>query len=269
MIGIYKITNRINNKCYIGQSINIERRWKEHINDDIKLDRAIGKAFKKYGISNFTFEIIEQCSEEKLDEREIFWIQYYNSYANGYNMTLGGGGRSCDYKYIVEQYKIYKTIQETAKKCNCHFHTVSSALKSYNITPNANSLGLERPIKQINPTTLEVINTYRSLSEAQKVLNIKNNSLLSRALKEHCIAYGYFWLDYNEKVSILKPKIPKNNYKNKKILKIDEENNILGEYFSVKDALLSIGKKGTETGIYKVLKGERTTAYGYRWKVVE
>lgn len=270
MIGIYKITNKINNKCYIGQSINIERRWKEHLNDDIKLDRAIGKAFKKYGINNFTFEIIEICLEEQLDEKEIYWINYYNSYNNGYNMTLGGGGRICDYKYIIEQYKIYKTAQETAKACNCHFHTVSNALKSYNITPNANSLGVERPIKQINPTTLETINIFPSLAAAQKAFNVKNNCLFSRALKEHTIAYGFLWLDLNEDISVLKPITPKNNYKNKIILKISKDDNIiLGEYKSVKEALASIGKQNGATGIYKALKGDRLVAYGYKWKVKE
>lgn len=88
MIGIYKITNLINNKSYIGQSINIKRRWREH-------KRMTGKNLmyedmKKFKIENFSFEVIEECLIDKLDEREIYWIKYYDTYNNGYNLTTGG-----------------------------------------------------------------------------------------------------------------------------------------------------------------------------------
>lgn len=93
MIGIYKITNKINNKCYIGQSTNIERRWAEHQNKYHKYpDRALYRAFNKYGLENFIFEIIEECEDTQLNDKEKYWIQYYNSYHNGYNLTLGGDG---------------------------------------------------------------------------------------------------------------------------------------------------------------------------------
>lgn len=98
-IGIYKITNKINNKCYIGQSIHIEERWTDekycafeptnpHYNS------ILSKAFRKYGIENFNFEILEKCPYEFLNEREKFYIQKYDSYYNGYNATTGGEGNS-------------------------------------------------------------------------------------------------------------------------------------------------------------------------------
>lgn len=95
--GIYKITNNINNKIYIGQSQNIEQRWRSHkyesINEKQKpYNYSIHKAFRKYGLDNFSFDIIEIVPKEKLNEREIYWINYYNSYKNGYNETLGGEG---------------------------------------------------------------------------------------------------------------------------------------------------------------------------------
>ena len=93
MIGIYKITNKINNHCYIGQSVNIEHRFQEHkkpYNWKRESTKALYQAFQKYGLNNFTFEIIEECNEKQLDEKEQYWIQYYNSYKNGYNMTSGG-----------------------------------------------------------------------------------------------------------------------------------------------------------------------------------
>lgn len=66
MIGIYKITNKINGKIYIGQSINIERRWKEHIFDNRK-NSLIHLAIIKYGKENFSFEVIEECNQKELN----------------------------------------------------------------------------------------------------------------------------------------------------------------------------------------------------------
>lgn len=97
--GIYKIENLINNKCYIGKSSDIEKRWQYHknrMNDSREFNKPLYKAFRKYGIDNFSFEIIEPL-EENYDicsnERERYWIKYYNSYGNtGYNATHGGDG---------------------------------------------------------------------------------------------------------------------------------------------------------------------------------
>lgn len=99
--GIYKITNLVNGKIYIGQSQDIYRRWQEH-KKNFKYKKyssiILYKAFKKYGIDNFRFEIIEICEKEQLEEREKFNIKYFNSFigfknSNGYNMTLGGEGQ--------------------------------------------------------------------------------------------------------------------------------------------------------------------------------
>lgn len=94
-IGIYKITNKINNNAYIGLSINIEKRWKAHIERsknefNKEYNKVLYKAFRKYGIENFSFEILEKCSKEELKEKEIYWIEYYNTYKKGYNATPGG-----------------------------------------------------------------------------------------------------------------------------------------------------------------------------------
>ena len=89
MIGIYKITKKENGKSYIGQSNDIERRFSEH---KIKIDIPIEVAIKKYGTDAFNFEIIEECPLDKLDEREKYWIAFYNTYKEfGYNCNEGGG----------------------------------------------------------------------------------------------------------------------------------------------------------------------------------
>lgn len=90
-IGIYKIENKINGNVYIGQSINIERRWNDHRKRRKDSSTILGKAFIKHGISNFSFEIIETCAKEELNIKETYWITRYNSYHKGYNATPGGG----------------------------------------------------------------------------------------------------------------------------------------------------------------------------------
>lgn len=96
MIGIYKITNKINGKVYIGQSVDIDKRKREHFNNYKREENKhyiLYKAINKYGINNFKFEVICECLIEELDDLEIKYIKLYDSYkANGYNMTLGGGG---------------------------------------------------------------------------------------------------------------------------------------------------------------------------------
>lgn len=91
MIGIYKITNKINGKIYVGQSNDIERRFSEHkYRNKLPIDIAI----QKYGKENFTFEVLEKCSIEQLNNRETYWIKALKSFEDGYNYTLGGEQQS-------------------------------------------------------------------------------------------------------------------------------------------------------------------------------
>lgn len=94
MIGIYKFTNKINNKRYIGKSIDIEKRRKTHERNSVNCDGYFYNAIRKYGLDNFDFSIIEECSKEELNEKEKYWIKYYNSNNSeyGYNITSGGDG---------------------------------------------------------------------------------------------------------------------------------------------------------------------------------
>jgi len=99
MIGIYKFTNKIDGKSYIGQSVDIHKRFLEHKNrHDIfgKKDRAIEDTYfhsmlRHYGFHNFDFEVLEECSKEQLNTKEKYYISFYNTlYPNGYNKTSGG-----------------------------------------------------------------------------------------------------------------------------------------------------------------------------------
>lgn len=90
--GIYKIVNKINGKCYIGQSINIEARFKQHIRSTRYKNKVnkLYNALRKYGVENFVFSVICEVPQSSLNEYEISYIKYYNSFTNGYNSTSGG-----------------------------------------------------------------------------------------------------------------------------------------------------------------------------------
>lgn len=92
---IYKIVNKVNNKVYIGQTYDISKRKSAHFND-LKNNRHsnqyLQNAWNKYGGENFELIIIEKCDLKDMDEREIYWIKYFNSMynQNGYNIRSGG-----------------------------------------------------------------------------------------------------------------------------------------------------------------------------------
>ena len=91
--GIYKITNLKTNDCYIGQSLDIYKRWCQHCKCGLGIDTPVGnklyKAMFQYGLQNFTFELLEECSKETLNEKEKFFIELYDAKNFGYNSTGG------------------------------------------------------------------------------------------------------------------------------------------------------------------------------------
>lgn len=111
MIGIYKITNMVNNKVYIGQSVNIAQRWKAHRTRPYQphceqYEQPLYRAIRKYGLDQFIFEVIEECNPEELNEKEVAWIQFYDATnsSKGYNLGLGG--------YEAVPQKINQTIAQ-------------------------------------------------------------------------------------------------------------------------------------------------------------
>lgn len=101
---IYKATNKINQKTYIGQTT---RSIKERIQEHIQRESTIGLAIQKYGIINFSIAKLDEAKDkEDLNKKEIYWINYYNCKApNGYNLT-GGGEGTIDYKHSEETKRI-------------------------------------------------------------------------------------------------------------------------------------------------------------------
>lgn len=108
MVGIYKITNLINGKCYIGQSLNISRRIYDHFyrsqdENSNAYNALLHQAIRKYGKENFEWEVIKKCNAGELDKLEKKYIQEYNSITpNGYNIMLGGQKNRTIPKYFCQ-----------------------------------------------------------------------------------------------------------------------------------------------------------------------
>lgn len=121
--GIYVITNTINNKQYVGLSKDCYKRWNDHYSksynstrkDDV--EKVLYKAMRKYGRENFTFQILEECSEDLLPEREIYWIDKLDTYNTGYNETKGGDTPSPNSILLGEDHGMAKLTTEEVQQC--------------------------------------------------------------------------------------------------------------------------------------------------------
>lgn len=203
---IYKVTNTINNKVYIGKTTEtVEKRWKEHLLDSKKpyLHRPFYDAIRKYGIDNFVIDIIEEVDNNLLNQREQFWIKQYNSYigflnSNGYNCTLGGEGtQQYNYQIIIDDYMKTKSKTQTAKNFNCSIDTVNNACISFHVDTISNCTG--RKIQKIDVITQEVIQEFDSIRQAAETIMGHNSQTVRKRITEivnhkpNQKAYGYYW----------------------------------------------------------------------------
>lgn len=138
---IYIIKNTINDKVYIGQThVSVKLRFQNHLSAARRgLDYVIGKAIRKYGEDNFYVETLEECTIEELNEREKYWIAFYNSTDNrfGYNMSIGGNvvrtTDNLDEELVLYMFQHGKTSCKIAKELHVHPYKVTTILKKYNI----------------------------------------------------------------------------------------------------------------------------------------
>ena len=133
---IYKIVNDINDKVYVGKTdFAIEKRFKEHCQDafrDRNEKRPLYAAMQKYGIEHFRIELIEETDNP--EEKEIYWIGYFDGYTKGYNATKGGDGkRLYDHELIVARLKEHPYPCDIAKEFGCSKDLIYSLAKQNNI----------------------------------------------------------------------------------------------------------------------------------------
>ena len=206
MAYIYQITNKINGKIYIGKTERtIQERWGEHCRDYIKEQceaRPLYRAMKKYGLENFSIELIEETNIP--EEREIFWIEQKGSFKYGYNATMGGDGkRYLDYDLIVSTFQKVQNVTETAKTIGIDVGTVSKVLHSYNIyIPSCSEVNQKKLGKIVEQYDLNgnYIRSFPSTKTAAESLGKVTST--SKGATSHIsdvckgkrkTAYGYIW----------------------------------------------------------------------------
>lgn len=204
---IYKITNLVNNKVYIGKTERtIEARWNEHKRHIAELQRLpLYRALKKYGIDNFSIEEVEECNNLLLDEREIFWIKHYNAYKNGYNCTEGGEGGIKTYEEdideIIQRYQKGERLDLLCKEYHHDYASIRPKIieKGVVINTHAGPSKVSIPIAQIDSTTNEIIAIYPSIKKASEQLSDDKCQSrgwyvgIQRALKSGKIYKNCYW----------------------------------------------------------------------------
>lgn len=242
--GVYKITNKINEKVYIGESENISKRWIEH-RCPSKIERVshlpIGRAFLKYGFENFVFEIIEELPPDKdiLLIREKYWKDFYKSYDSkfGYNSIVGVESSS------------NRAKEKTSKK-----------------------------VVLINPKTGEKKYEFDSIKEAMD--SIGRQHAVSKYLnKKDKIASGYIWIEkknYNPDEDyiheIYKPKIKQKAPDPKNWKKVAKYSLDTGEIIEVYPSAAEAARQNNIANrdhIGRVCRGERNMLHGFGWKYTD
>lgn len=203
MAYIYKIENIINGKIYIGKTLNSpEQRWKEHVRDSTKSqcsNRPLYKAFNKYGIDKFQLTTIEECDYTCVNEKEQYWIEYYGSFKNGYNATIGGDGKAyADYDLILALYQQGKNIKEIAEITKYDIGTCRKALDNKGISHQdrleQGRKKISKVIFQLDPKTDEIVGVYSSIQKAYDALGKQHSGHIASVCKgERKTAYGYKW----------------------------------------------------------------------------
>lgn len=211
---IYKIENDINNKVYVGKTLRTpERRFKEHCNDAFTRKcekRPLYSAMRKYGIEHFHISILEECSEEEINDKEQYWIQQLNSYHNGYNATYGGDGKPyINKEAILKEWKENPNfnMKDVAEKLQCCVDTVKITLTNYGVTQEDIDLRVikknQEPVARLDKKTKEVLEYFPSIEDAEKIFQTgRHISQVCKGSRQSAKGYGWRYLTAEEKINL-------------------------------------------------------------------
>lgn len=230
---IYGIRNLVNNKIYIGKSVNVRLRKKAHENSFIRKQAVnihLQRAVDKYGIDNFEFLIIEEVSIENINEREQFWIKEFKSFDEtyGYNKTMGGDGgnitleikikisKTSPNRKVIYQFspdgiliKKWNGVRDVERELGFSSSTLSKVCSSktnnnsaygfywnYNGTlVTLSGIGQEKKKVKIKQLTLneELIKIWDSISEASKETNSSKSSIIRCCKNKQKTCNNFIW----------------------------------------------------------------------------
>lgn len=246
---IYKITNLINNKCYVGQTKrSLDERWYGHCSKDGCT--ALHNAILKYGKESFKIEIIDRANtESELNEKERYWIEKLNTIAPlGYNLRSGGDRFELS---EVSKQRLSNTISQTWKE---HKYIATWKRKICQYTLDGN-----------------LIRVWDSMSEAANHLNISDKHIPDVCLGKRRSCGGFMWRYYEDTLGepIVFPKRKRNPKRwfdshRKEIDQFDKDGNFIKRWNSALEASQALG---ISTGqLCDTCKGKHKSAKGYIWK---
>jgi group I intron endonuclease len=242
---IYKVTNLVNDKRYIGKSVDFKNRLYNHLSNARKNSGyALHNAIRKYGLENFNWTIIDEAySEDELNDKEIFWIDYYKSFRDfglGYNLTLGGDGG--------------KLSEETKRKIGIANGGENSSWFGKNHSEETKKkIGMGQIGKKYSEEA------KRRISESRKKYVGENHPMYGRTHSEE---------------SKTKMKESHANFKGgnhpqaKPVVQLTVDGVFIDKFPSALEGAISIGKKNG-CNIRACCQGVSKTAFGYKWMYEE
>lgn len=259
---IYKITNNINGKIYIGQTrIPESKRWQQHVwhadNDSDKDSLLLCKAIKKYGKESFSREIIEECDNNLLNEKEIYWINFYNSTNRdiGYNIATGGDGCS---KYTDEEilkiYNQYKSITKASHELKMSRAQMSRRLQALGIETQNEVIVCQYDLDG------NFIHEFSSITEASISTNTPKTYIRNEGVYN-----GFLWLkkENNIQPTFYLQQLSRSNHSLQGILQYDEYGNFIKKYPNAEAA--SRENNINVSSIKAASTGKQISAGSYLW----
>lgn len=292
---IYKVTNTINGKVYIGQTIRtIPVRWGEHVKNSIYKGKSynaiLHRAIRKYGVESFAVEEVEQCDDELLAERETYWIKHYNSANGGYNILLGSKGcHKCYDEDILREWNCGKNISQIAKDLSMSHGSISIRLKKFGISEEEIR---ERGCKTANHKKQKVyqydragnfIREFESRRAAQEAVGAW---LIISPKTDGYLLSGYQWRTYKvdnvgmslRYAEIERAKQAKLDRKKNRVYKYNPRNsrkvaqfNMNWEYIQSFECVRAAARavNGNHVAIGHALAGRTESSSGYHWMYLE
>lgn len=207
---VYKICNDINDKVYVGKTlINVDKRFQEHLRDAMKdknKNRPLYSAIKKYGKQHFHVELIEECDDSVISDRERFWVKKLGCFHNGYNATRGGDGKTLfNRDMILDELLLCPYQNIVAKKIGCSVDLVRIVARKYGIKVHsiAQQTMKEQKSKRVTCECDDFCLTFDSIADAARWLKrsgiLKSSPSGARSKISECArgirksAYGFKW----------------------------------------------------------------------------
>lgn len=270
---IYKIQNKINNKIYIGKTVNtIQERWLEHIDEANRQDDTLlHKAIHKYGKEKFYVDEIEECSCDILNEKEIYYIALFHSHMSegGYNMTYGGEGTTkYSDKDILDLWVTGLRGYEIAERLGANPNTVSQRLKFLVEDSAARKRYFESRKKSVIQYDIygEPIKIWDSASNAEISLNIAKGAISKCCNKIASIAGDYLWkfMEDDTPIEELQIRYAESN-KCCSVNLIDDKGNVLQTFSSGKEAEIIMNLPRGKVSEVCNKKRPHTRGYKFEW----